>query len=96
MCRRSDLHGALDWHAAVLEVDPDHPVAGGAGHPRDVSRTRMAHAECQDCLSSRQPADDSHWCLSLHADMVHPGGVRAPIQFSRAVICGPKSMNEQQ
>jgi hypothetical protein len=70
MCRRGDLHRALDWHAAVLEVDPDYPVAGGAGHPRDVSRTRMAHAECQDCLSSRQPADDSQWCLSLHADMV--------------------------
>jgi hypothetical protein len=70
MRRRGNLYRAINWHAAVLEVDPDYPVAGGTGHPRNVSRTRLANAECQDCLSSRQPADDAHWCLPLHADMV--------------------------
>jgi hypothetical protein len=80
MCRRGDLYRAIDWHAAVFEVDPDYPVPCGTGHPRYVSRTRVAHAECHDCLSGRQPADDAQWCLPFHGDMVQ--AARSMRQFN--------------
>jgi hypothetical protein len=85
---RCDLYRAIDWHAAVLEVNPDDPVAGGTGHSRNITRTRLAHAECQDCLASRQPADDAHWCLHLHADMVQWDGSAHQFNFREPSFAG--------
>ncbi len=78
---RGDLYRNIDWHAAVLKVNPDDPVAGRAGHARNVSGTRLPYAECQNRLSSRQPADDAQWCLPFHADMVRPPGPARQFNF---------------
>src|SRR3981189_3361206 len=45
---RADLGGGVERHRAVLEVDPDHVVAGRLGNAGNFPGARAAHAQCQD------------------------------------------------
>jgi hypothetical protein len=80
--RGRDLHGAIDRHAAVLEVDPDRAIAGAVRHACDVSSPRAADPQREDHFACREAFQHSHRRLAfIRPYCARHGGLR---QFNLA------------